>query len=93
MAEENEILLRLAELRTDITTQRMEQSDKFRNVDERLRNMEVMMGRIEERILATHTIACDAHDTAQKAERNSWIALAGGITGGSTTILKLAGVI
>jgi hypothetical protein len=71
----------------------MEQSDKFRTIEDRLRNIEILVGRIEERAAATHTIACDAHDVANKANQNSLIALAAGLAGAGSSAVKLAGLI
>jgi hypothetical protein len=87
------VLLKLAELKTEITTQRLELSEKFKDIDERLRAIEEPVYRIDEREKDTRKIADAAMGKAEKAERLAWIGFGGGSAGAASSLARIVGLL
>jgi hypothetical protein len=88
-----ELLLKIGEIKTELTTQRQELNDKFKEIDKRLSKIEIFMNRIDVREQNTGKLAVSALQKAENAEKLAWLGFGGGSAGVASSLAKLVGLI
>jgi hypothetical protein len=86
-------LLKMAEIKTELVGQKIDTDGRWREIDNRLRSIEVLMARFDERAQATSSIACEAKNKAERAEKLALFGTGAGGVGLLTSTAKLIGLI